>query len=72
MNNTTKWLTETEYIDIETGEIISKSCFDRHYYIIKETETKTEYKQIKGQNYGIKKIKKLCERNRQQRIEFSV
>ena len=40
MYNTTKWLTETEYIDIETGEIISKNHFDRHYYIIKETEKK--------------------------------
>lgn len=70
MYNTTHWLTETEYIDIETGEIISRSYFDRHNFIVKETETKTEFKTIKNQNYGIKKIRKYCERSRQQKLEF--
>ena len=43
MYNITKWLTETEYIDIETGEIISKSYIDRHNYIIKGTKRIIKY-----------------------------
>ena len=27
-----KWVTIVEYVDIETGEIITKSVFEREYY----------------------------------------
>ena len=30
-----KWYTQTEFVDIETGEIIRKSVFEKEYYKIK-------------------------------------
>ena len=64
MKGEIKWYSITEYIDISTGEIISKSEYEREKYItIKINKT---YK-INKDN-GIIKYSRECEKNRQLEI----
>ena len=37
-----RWVTISEYVDIETGELITKSKYEREYYMIKKTKKVTE------------------------------
>jgi len=69
MNNerkdtTVKWYTVTEYVDVETGEIITKSEYERNYYATGIIQKTTE----KNHKYGITKITKECRRNGQTRL----
>jgi hypothetical protein len=61
----TKWYTTTEWVDIETGELIPKHVAVREYYIINKTK-KTEI----NENYGILKYTNECRPTKQQRIEL--
>lgn len=61
MKGEIKWYSITEYVDISTGEIISKSEYQRERYItIKISKT---YKIDK--EYGIIKYRRECEKSRQ-------
>jgi len=60
-----KWFTAVEYVDVETGEIITKSEKERNYYVV-GNETRTEINNEK--KYGIKYIRKNCRRNGQQKL----
>lgn len=69
MKHVTKWNTIVEYVDIETGEIISKSNFERNYYRIRSTKS-TEIKEVKISNeilnYGYVKYTSECRRKPKQ------
>ena len=43
-----KWYHTSEYIDTETGEILSKSAFERGHYAKIHTETRHEFKITHG------------------------
>lgn len=58
-----KWTSKTEYVDVETGEVITKSLAEREY--IKKRSTK--FTIIQNNNGTIKWITE-CERNRQQKL----
>jgi len=63
-----KWYATTTYVDIETGEVISKSLKERKY-ITKKTNSKSEIKEYtNGEKYGIVKHINECERIRQTRL----
>lgn len=64
MDKKMKWYTVQEYIDKDTGEIISKSLKEREY-IVQKKEIKYEKS---NEIYGIKKIINECEKNRQIRL----
>lgn len=55
-----KWYTVVERVDLETGEIISKSEAERNYRV-KYREIKTENKQT----HGIRTITQMCEKDKQ-------
>lgn len=59
----TKWYTTTEYVDIETGEMLPKNVAVREYYIINKTK-KTEL----NENYGLIKYINECRRTKQQTL----
>lgn len=59
----TKWYTTTEWVDIETGEIISKDIAMNEYYVTNKTK-KTEL----NENYGIIKYINECRRRNQQKL----
>lgn len=60
------WYTQTTWIDLETGEVLSKSKIERDGYYVVKTE-----KKIKDCiSYKIKEYVKICKKNRQLRIEF--
>lgn len=64
MNHRKKWITTTEYVDVETGEIITKSNYERNYYLTgKKSKTIEE-----NEKYKIKKYINECRRNGQVRI----
>lgn len=71
MDKINKWYTVVEYIDIETGEIITKSLAKREYKILKKTknieilETVINH-EIKKNGYI--KYTAECEKNRQLRL----
>lgn len=64
MDKKMKWYTVQEYIDKDTGEIISKSLKEREY-IVQKKEIKYEKS---NEIYGIKKIINECKKNRQIRL----
>ncbi len=58
-------MTVVQYVDIDTGEIISKSLYEREYIKIRnESLTKIV------NNYGIRECTTVCERDRQRRFDF--
>lgn len=60
-----KWYAVTQYVDIETGEIISKSLKERKYITVK-TSKQHEIKEYRnGEKIGIIKHTNECVRNRQ-------
>ena len=63
MDEVKKWYSMSEYVDNETGELISKSLVEREYIIIK----KSKKYEINGSN-GIIKWLNECERNRQKKL----
>jgi len=60
---TIKWYTMTEYVDIETGELISKSEYEKNYYKIKNNK-KIEI----TENHGIIKYITECRQHGQKRL----
>lgn len=62
-----KWFTQTTRIDLETGEILSKSQITRENWI-KLNETETKYKDCG--TYTLKEIILKYERNKQTRLEL--
>lgn len=61
--STIKFYSESTYVDIETGEIITKSKFEREYYKIRSNK-----KTIINENHGIIKHTIECRRNGQQKL----
>lgn len=59
-----KWYTEVEIVEITTGEIITKSEFERRNLKIIKKETKTEILN----NYGKRKITWEVKENEQTRL----
>lgn len=55
-----KWYTTNEYVDVETGEIITKSKAEREYIITRKTK---EYKN--NGKYNEIKISNECRRDNQ-------
>jgi len=64
MNNIKKWYTTTEWVDIETGEIIPKNKIKEYYKI------KTTFKYKIDENSGTREYTNECRPIRQTRIEF--
>ena len=60
-----KWYSTSEYIDIETGEIITKKIFEKEYHKLKTTR-KIEILE----NYGIIKYLHECRCTRQTRLKL--
>jgi hypothetical protein len=59
----TKWYTTTEWVDIETGELIPKNVAVKKYYIVNKTK-KTEL----NENYGILKYTNECRPTNQREL----
>lgn len=68
MNNKTKikWYTELEIVDTETGELITKSEYERRDLIIIKKTKKNEYNA--KSNAGITRWTWECGRNPQQKL----
>jgi hypothetical protein len=64
MNKITKWFTISEWVDIETGELLHKEIIKDYYKI--QTTKKIE---ING-NQGIIKYTNECRNIRQQKLEL--
>jgi hypothetical protein len=64
MNKIKKWFTISEWVDIETGEILAKEIIKDYYKI--QTTKKIE---ING-NQGIIKYTNECRNIKQQRLEL--
>lgn len=62
--NERKWITQTEYVDVETGEVLTKSEKERNYYTTGKSQKKIE----ENGNYRIKKYIYECRRNNQTRL----
>lgn len=59
-----KWFSATEYVDVETGELITKSKYEREYYKTgKSATTITE-----NEKYRIKSIRFECRPNKQGKL----
>ena len=66
-----KFYSYIEIIDIESGEIITKSMFERrNMRIVKKEITKTFKKDKNGNTYGEKKSQWQVKTNEQTKIEF--
>lgn len=66
-----KWYTTVEYIDIETGEIITKSMYKREYETLKKTKKVEIVEIIINQEiikHGQIKWQNECVRRRQLRL----
>jgi hypothetical protein len=61
-----KWYTVSQYVDVETGELLSKSQIERERWVKVGSSYEIEY----NDNYNTKKYTNEYERNRQTRIEF--
>lgn len=66
MYGVAKWYTVNEYVNIETGEILTKSEIERGNYIRTGKTEKSEY----NKNYNVKKITYEYKDNRQTRLEL--
>lgn len=69
MEENIKWIAITDYVDVDTGEIISKNTYERDYKKIRTTK-KIEITEKYNKKYGINKYITECERNRQQKLEL--
>lgn len=66
-----KWTTKMDYIDLETGELITKSEFERNYFAVRKTKIiEFQIKIIKNEKvkYGIIKHNIECRRTGQQKL----
>lgn len=64
----TKWFSKTEIIDVETGEIITKSEYERNNYRTITKEKNHELKDKNGIKYGTITHRWLTKPNEQQRL----
>lgn len=60
-----KWFTQTTWVELETGEVLSKSKVEREYIILNNTSTVQDCGA-----YNLKIITYECEKNRQLKIQF--
>lgn len=71
MEKIEKWITISEYVDLLTGEIITKSLYEREYYKIRTTK-KVEIKEViikrEIKKYGYVKYTNECRKNQQLRL----
>lgn len=63
-----KWYSETEIIDTDTGEIITKSQKERGNYRTIKREKKYEISEKNGIKHGIIKHKQYVREHEQQRL----
>lgn len=59
MKQVHKWITISECVDLDTGEIIKDSIFKSHYYLVRTLKCEIEFKEViinrEVLNYGYKK-----------------
>jgi hypothetical protein len=60
-----KWYTTSEFVDVDTGELINKKEFEKDYHKI-QTTRKIEIKE----DYGIIKYLHECRSTRQTRLKL--
>ena len=61
-----RWFTQTTYVDLDTGEVISKSRFERDdYYIVRRSHT---YEDCGA--YTLKKYTNECKQKGQYELEL--
>ena len=58
-----KWVTVSEYVDEETGEILHKNQVKEHYIIIKKIKHHETYKTT-----GKRTITNICKKTNQQKL----
>lgn len=63
------WVTKVRYVDIHTGEIITKEEADKKYRIVK-TQIHSIYESGYGKNRWVKWLTKLCSNEGKQRNLF--
>lgn len=59
-----KWITISEYVDITTGEIITKSEYEREYYKVKKPTKTIEY----NEKYRIIRYTNECRKHEQTKL----
>lgn len=73
MRHVHKWISTTDYVDLQTGEIITKSEYERDYYKVRNTQKK-EIKEvtIKNEklNYGYVRNTTECRKHGKTRLQF--
>lgn len=61
------WTTTTEFVDVETGEVITAREVEKGIYV--KLKLKTKYEKSKNRkDYGYRRNTWFCERNRQTRL----
>lgn len=65
-----KWRTIIKYVDLHTGEIISKKIVNEKYIITKTYHTEVMYTVEKGIQYGTRTITRVCTHEGRQRNLF--
>ncbi len=60
-----KWFSETRWVDLETGEALSKSRVEREYYKVNASKTTVDCG-----GYILKIHTNECRRTNQTRLEF--
>jgi hypothetical protein len=66
-----KFYTIKEYVDVTTGEVISKAKYEREYRKIKSIKHKIEYNEQHGQIYGTTRYTIECCIREQLEIKFT-
>lgn len=61
-----RWFTESTYVDLATGEVLSKSRYEREDYYTVRTTSAWEDKET----YNLKKYTHECRKRGQTKIEF--
>lgn len=71
MKHVTKWRSISEYVDLETGEIITKNVFEKSYYKVRSSKKTIIEEVIINQeklNYGTIKHTTECRRRNQRSL----
>lgn len=59
-----KWYTVSEWIDVETGELLNKSAYERNNYFVIKKSIKNEI----TEHFGIRKIINECRKSGQTKL----
>lgn len=71
MEHKIKWFTAIEIVDITTGELITKSMYERrNMRIIKKTKSDEFKTSARGEKYAIRTWTWECREHEQQRLQL--